>query len=411
MKSVTTLTEQLREGGRGGPRTAVLWDPSMTAYSFGDYHPMHPSRLDATARLAKDLGLFDLPGVVVEKPEVAEDSVLLGVHTRPYVEAVKAFSEDPAVRLEGNGLDGEDTPGFAGVHEAAGRLAGGSRQAAAAIAEGRVQHAVNFGGGMHHAHSDHASGFCVYNDCAVGITYLLEHGFERIAYIDVDAHHGDGTQSIFWDDPRVMTISLHETGMSLFPGTGFSSETGGAGGAEGTAVNVALPTAAGDAAWLRAFHAVVPPLVRAFQPQIIVSQHGCDSHFRDELTHLRISVDAHREVASAIADLAAEVCEDRWLATGGGGYNVLDVVPRSWAHLIGVAAGSPVRLSDPTPPSWREHIREKYGIEAPERMGDGSDLWWRPWEVGYDPEDELDRAVISTRREVFPLWGLDPWFD
>lgn len=389
----------------------MLWDPSMMQYFFGDYHPMHPSRLDATARLAQDLGLFDLPQVTVQAPEVVGEDVLLTAHDASYVDAVKRISADPSLKIPGTGLDGEDTPGFAGIHEASARLAGGSLQAAAAVLEGSALHAVNFGGGMHHAHRDHASGFCVYNDCAVGIQYLLDHGCERVAYIDVDAHHGDGTQSIFWDDPRVMTLSLHETGMSLFPGTGFANETGPEGKAAGTAVNVALPTTVGDAAWLRAFHAVVPPLVRAFDPQIIVSQHGCDSHYRDDMTHMRLSVDAQREAALSIADLASEVCEDRWIATGGGGYNALNAVPRSWAHLIGIAAGHLVEPSQPTPESWRRYLEEKYGARAPELMGDEADVWWRSWEIGFDPADELDRTVMVTRKEVFPLWGLDPWFD
>lgn len=397
--------------GRAVPETAVLWDPDMTAYNFGDHHPMHPSRLDATARLARELGLFDLPQVALEAPEVASDDVLLRAHTSEYVDAVHRISENPELRIEGTGLDGEDTPAFAGIHEASARLAGGSWQAAAAVVEDRVRHAVNFGGGMHHAHADHASGFCVYNDCAIGIHYLLEHGFDRIVYIDVDAHHGDGTQSIFWDDPRVMTISLHETGMSLFPGTGFANESGPSGEAAGTAVNVALPTTSGDAAWLRAFHAIVPPLVRAFEPQIIVSQHGCDSHYKDDMTHLRLSVDGQREAALSIADLAAEVCEDRWIATGGGGYNALDAVPRSWTHLIAVAAGQPLDPATPTPQAWRDYLREKYGSRAPELMGDEADVWWRSWEVGFDPADALDRTVMVTRKEVFPLWGLDPWYD
>ena len=158
--------------------------------------------------------------------------------------------------------------------------------------------AVNFGGGMHHASRDRASGFCIYNDAALAVQRLLDGGVRRVAYVDVDAHHGDGTQSIFWDDPRVLTISLHESGLTLFPGTGFANEIGGP-NAQGSAVNVALPAGTGDAGWLRAFHAVVPQLIGAFEPEVIVSQHGCDSHRLDPLTHLNISVDGQREAATA----------------------------------------------------------------------------------------------------------------
>lgn len=389
----------------------LVWGPEMTQYYFGPAHPMHPARLDATARLVQELGLFDLPHVTTVRPEVAPDSALLTVHTPDYVETVRAVGQDPSRATAESGLAGEETPGFRGIHEASARLVGGTLQAATALAEGSTVRAVNFGGGMHHAHADHASGFCVYNDCAVGIQYLLDHGFQRILYVDVDAHHGDGTQSIFWDDPRVMTISLHETGMSLFPGTGYANESGPEGEAAGTAVNVALPTTVADSAWLRAFHAVVPQLARAFAPQVIVSQHGCDGHFRDDLTHMRISTNCQREAALAMADLANELCEDRWIATGGGGYNVLDVVPRAWAQLVGVATGRPVAPGTPAPSAWRDYIREKYGQEAPELLDDEAETWWRSWEVGYDPGDNLDRTVLATRKAVFPLWGLDPWFD
>jgi acetoin utilization protein AcuC len=296
------------------------------------------------------------------------------------------------------------------MHEAAARLAGGSLLAATAILDGSALRAVNFGGGLHHAARDRASGFCIYNDSALAIRRLLDGGVGRVAYIDVDAHHGDGTESIFWDDPRVLTISLHESGLTLFPGTGFADEIGGR-QAEGTAVNVALPSGTADAGWLRAFHAVVPQLVGAFKPEVIVSQHGCDSHRLDPLAHLNVSVDGQREAATAIAGLAARYCGNRWIATGGGGYNVMDVVPRSWSHLIAIAAGRPVPLGSRVPEDWRSYVQDKFGAAAPALMGDDVELWWRSWEVGFDPNDAVDRTVMATRKAVFPLHGLDPWFD
>jgi acetoin utilization protein AcuC len=382
----------------------------MTAYNFGPGHPMAPQRLELTARLAGSLGLFDHQHVAVEAPAVATDVELYSVHSREYVEAVRRVSVDPTRPEESRGLGTEDDPAFAGMHEASARLAGGSLLAADTILSGRAVRAVNFSGGMHHAARERASGFCVYNDVAMAIQRLLDGGVQRIVSIDVDAHHGDGTQSIFWNDPRVMTISLHETGLTLFPGTGFANETGGP-EAPGTAVNVALPTFTGDAAWLRAFHAVVPQLVGAFKPEVIVSQHGCDSHRDDPLTHLTLSVDGQREAASAVGSLAARYCDNRWIATGGGGYDVAGVVPRAWSHLIGMVTQRPVPLSTPVPEAWRTYVKETYGVWAPEKMGDDVDVWWRSWEVGYDPADDVDRTVIATRKEIFPLYGLDPWFD
>ncbi len=382
----------------------------MTAYNFGPGHPMAPQRLELTARLAGSLGLFDHQHVAVEAPAVATDVELYTVHSREYVDAVRRVSADPTRPEESRGLGTEDDPAFAGMHEASARLAGGSLLAADTILTGRAVRAVNFSGGMHHAARERASGFCVYNDVAMAIQRLLDGGVQRIVSIDVDAHHGDGTQGIFWNDPRVMTISLHETGLTLFPGTGFANETGGP-EALGTAVNVALPTFTGDAAWLRAFHAVVPQLVGAFKPEVIVSQHGCDSHRDDPLTHLNLSVDGQREAASAVGSLAARYCDNRWIATGGGGYDVTGVVPRAWSHLIGMVTQRPVPLSTPVPEAWRTYVKETYGVWAPEKMGDDVDVWWRSWEVGYDPADEVDRTVIATRKEIFPLYGLDPWFD
>lgn len=382
----------------------------MTAYNFGHGHPMAPARMELTARLAASLGLFDLDHVAVEAPGVATDSELEAVHSADYVAAVRKVSADPSTPDESRGLGTEDDPAFAGMHEAAARLAGGSLLAASRILDGSAVHAVNFGGGMHHAARDRASGFCIYNDAALAVQKLLDGGVRKVAYVDVDAHHGDGTESIFWNDPRVLTLSLHESGMTLFPGTGFANEIGGP-DAEGTAVNVALPSGTGDAGWLRAFYAVVPQVVAAYGPEVIVSQHGCDSHRTDPLTHLNLSVDGQREAASAVGNLAAQFCGGRWIATGGGGYNVVDVVPRAWSHLVAIAAGRPVPLRTPVPQDWRDYVEAKYGATAPELMGDDVELWWRSWEVGFDPNDAVDRTVMATRKAVFPLHGLDPWFD
>lgn len=388
----------------------VAWDEAMLAYDFGLQHPMNPERLHLTARLLGDSGLLDLDGVRVVAPSVASDEDLATVHSEDYIRAVRDLSRNPDRSDAAHGIGTEDNPAFSGMHEASARLAGGSLDAADALMSGRAVRAVNFGGGMHHAARSRASGFCIYNDAAASIQRLLDRGAQRVLYVDVDAHHGDGTESIFWDDPRVLTISLHETGMSLFPGTGFANEIGGP-GAEGSAVNVALPTTAGDAALLRAFHAVVPQLAGAFAPDVVVSQHGCDSHREDPLTNLRVSIDAQHILMLAVRDLADRLCGGRWIATGGGGYALASVVPRSWTLLVAVAAGAPMGPATPVPAAWRDYVLERHGVDAPRLMGDGADTWWRSWEIGYDPDDELDRTVMATRKAVFPLHGLDPWFD
>jgi acetoin utilization protein AcuC len=272
---------------------------------------------------------------------------------------------------------------------------------------GTAIHAANIAGGLHHAMPAAASGFCVYNDVAVAIQWLLDHGARRVAYVDVDVHHGDGVQKIFYDDPRVLTISLHETGQMLFPGTGFPVESGGP-NAPGTSVNVALPPGTADAGWLRAFHAVVPALVRAFAPDILLTQHGCDSHRVDPLAHLMLTVDGQRASYLALHDLAHEVCGGRWVATGGGGYAVVEVVPRSWSHLLAIVGGTPLDPATATPQAWRDEIAERLGAQAPEAMTDGVEPTYRDFSEGYDPDSWLDRAISETRASVFPLHGMDP---
>lgn len=404
---------------------AVVWDPSLLKYRFSAQHPMAPLRLDLTHRLTEALGLLEAEHVRILQPPVASDEELATVHSPEFIAAVRAASCEDAAVDEAHGLGSEDCPTFPDLHESAARIAGGTRAAAEAIWSGEVTRAVNFSGGMHHAARDKASGFCIYNDCALAIQHLLDLGAQRVAYVDVDAHHGDGTQSIFYDDPRVMTISLHETGISLFPGTGFANETGGP-EAVGTSVNVALPPRTGDAGFLRAVHAVVPQLLEGFAPDVLITQHGCDSHAADPLADLRLSVDGQRQLAFDLGDWADRFAHGRWLATGGGGYNPLRVVPRSWTHLVGVVTGQPVPLSTPVPEAWREHVR-RLGEEdltgdmslfegdeearVPAVMGEDADVWWRSWEVGYDPADPVDQTIMATRREVFPLHGLDPWFD
>lgn len=293
--------------------------------------------------LAGMFGLFNDESVHLVGADPAPDSMLALVHSPEYIEAVRR-ADETGMMDEVAGLGTEDDPLFPGMHEAAARIVAGSVAAAEAVWRGDLEHGVNVCGGLHHAMPDHASGFCIYNDAAVAIARLLELGAERVAYVDIDAHHGDGVQAAFWDEPRVMTVSIHESGNSLFPGTGFPDEIGGK-HAKGQAVNVALPAGVGDGGWLRTIHAIVPPLLRAFEPQFVVTQHGCDSHRQDPLAHLDISIDAQRAAAMDLHDLVHEVAGGKWLALGGGGYDVTNVVPRSWTHLLSIGAHRPDRKS------------------------------------------------------------------
>lgn len=370
---------------------------------------MSPIRLELTVRLARELGVWDFDDIAVVGPGTASDDELELVHSSEYVEAVKGAGRSG----DGNtdfGLGTDDVPVFSAIHEASARIVAGSLAGAEAVWRGDTQHAVNIGGGMHHAMPGAASGFCVYNDAAVAIQRLLDGGAKRVAYVDLDAHHGDGVERAFWNDPRVLTISVHESPLSLFPGTGHPAEVGGP-DAEGTAVNVALPGGIRDGKWLRAVHAIVDPLVRMFEPEMLVTQHGVDGHVEDPLTHLALSVDGMRDGMSAMHRLAHDVCEGRWLALGGGGYEIVDVVPRAWSHMLAIAAHHPINPETPIPGEFREYVVQRLGRHTVAAMGDGADVWWKSWEVGYDPADEVDRAIMATRTAVFPLFGLDPYFD
>jgi acetoin utilization protein AcuC len=383
-----------------GPFT-LFWDPRMTEYDFGPQHPLAPVRVALTIALATELGVLESSdSVSVAVPAPACDDELRLVHSADYIDAVRRAS--PSAR---HGLGTPDNPVFEGMHEAAALVAGGTLAAARAVWEGAALHAGNVAGGLHHAMRAGASGFCVYNDPAIAIAWLLEAGAERIAYVDVDVHHGDGVQAAFYDDPRVLTISLHEHPATLFPGTGLASETG-AGEGRGYAVNVALPAGTGDAGWLRAFDAIVPPLLAAFGPEVLVSQHGCDTHRLDPLAHLALSVDAQRRACVMMHTLAHSLAGGRWVLVGGGGYQRVQVVPRTWTHLLGVAAGRPVDPFAATPDGWRALAESLTGEVAPEKMTDGADAAFVSTDSGVDPSDPVDSAILNTQRTVFGSHGL-----
>ena len=387
--------------------TLVVWDDVFSDYDFGPTHPLRPVRLELTMALAGQLGVLKRPGVTVAAPHVADDDLIELVHDPLYVASVKRAPDDVMGRLSLRwGLGTGDVPVFPRMHEASALVTGATVDAARAVWEGTSQHAVNISGGLHHAMRDRASGFCVYDDPAVAIAWLLSQGATKVAYVDVDVHHGDGVEAAFYDDPRVLTISLHESGRTLFPGTGWADQVG-SGDALGTNVNVALPMGTGDAGWLRAFDAVVPPVLRAFGPQVMVTQHGCDTHALDPLAHLLMTVDGQRAAYAALHALAHELCGGRWVALGGGGYEPVQVVPRAWTHLLAEVTGAPV--DGATPGDWRDLARVRGSELAPTSLSDGGSAAFVPWEGGGgDPDDAVDRAVGETRSHAFPHLGLDP---
>src|SRR5947209_14928220 len=344
------------------PATVIVWDEALLGYDLGRLHPLNPVRLDLTIRLARSLGILD--GVPLVAPPQATDDDALAEHAADYLAAVKRGRR-------GHGLGTPDNPIFPRMHEASALVAGGSLLAADEILAGRAARAVNIAGGLHHAMRNYASGFCIYNDAALAIQRLLDGGVARVAYVDVDVHHGDGVEAAFEDDPRVLTISLHQHPATLFPGTGNSADIGGP-GAEGSAVNVPLPLGTGDGEWLRAFHAVVPALLRAFRPEVLVTQHGADTHAEDPLANLALSVDGQRAAHRALADLADSTAGGRWLALGGGGYSLVRVVARSWTHLLGVVLDREVDPNAALPADWTAYAATvACGTQLPTTMTEG----------------------------------------
>jgi acetoin utilization protein AcuC len=336
----------------------VVYGAASLDYDFGPEHPLTPRRFGPSIVLMRSVGATNFV-----EPREATDVELRRLHTPDYIDLVKTFSHEPW-RPPSMGIGPGDCPPFEGMHEASAAVAGGSIDAIDRILAGEVEHAFHPGGGLHHASASRASGFCIYNDVALAVARARDAG-HRVLYVDLDVHHGDGTQALFWDDREVLTVSIHESGLSLFPGSGFVDETGGP-GAHGRAVNVPLQAYSGDASWVPICGELLPALAEAFRPTFLVTQHGCDSHAYDPLAHLRLTTRAYRFATTLLDDLAHQWADGRWLATGGGGYDAYRVVPRSWS-LVWLAQAHrepPERIDD----GWRERWTaeaELYGQAPP----------------------------------------------
>jgi len=329
----------------------LYYSEKFQGYNFGPEHPFNPARLMLTFSLMEESGLID-ERVCRLEPAPASEEDLLRVHTPEYLEAVKLEEPDLAF-----GLGSDDTPVFPGIYESSRMLAGASIDAARRIASGEGS-AFNIGGGLHHAMPTIASGFCVFDDPALAISVLRDR-FDRVLYIDIDGHHGDGVQQIFYSDPSVLTISMHESGLYLFPGTGFVEEMG-EGEGKGYSVNIPLPMYSGDEQYLMAFDQIIPPLFEWFQPQAVVAQLGIDAHYSDPLTTLNLTLSGYTTLVRRIVDLAAKHSGSRLLALGGGGYN-MEVVPTAWTNVLHIMRGEPV--PEYLPPYWVELFMNLTGHE------------------------------------------------
>jgi len=339
-------------------------------YDHGPGHPLRPDRVLLTWDLIEAYGLDAAANVEVLGCEPAGDDEIGLVHTPAFIDATRRAGLGEEGDWSRFGYGPGDNPIFDRMHEAGALVVGASIAAARAVWEGGGDHAFNAAGGLHHAMPSRASGFCVYDDPAVAIAWLLAHGAERVAYVDVDVHHGDGPQAIFWNEPRVLTVSIHQYAPGFFfPGTGGADERGG-GEAEGTKVNVPLAPETGDEGWLAAFREVVPVQVRAFAPDVLVTQLGCDTHHTDPLAQLRLTTSAYRETAKVLHELAHEAASGRWVATGGGGYQWARVVPRAWTTYFAEMAGALDGLPDQLPESWIEEAERRSGGPVPATLSE-----------------------------------------
>ena len=383
--------------------TALIWNDDRIHYDFGPHHPLKPLRVELTVELIRALGLTDRPGVLTLPREPFGDDDVTRLHRPDYVDVVRRFSEDPSPDGDMRyGLGYGDNPVFHGMHEAALEVCGASVAAAKAVWEGRTIHAFNPAGGLHHAMPGRAAGFCIYNDPAFAIDWLLRHGARRVAYVDVDTHHGDGVQEIYYADPRVLTVSLHESGRFLFPGTGFQDEVG-EGEGRGTSLNVPLSPATTGEVWLEAFEQVVPPALDAFRPEVLVTQLGCDTHVTDPLAHLALTTDDYLELAKRLHKLAHRHSAGRWVALGGGGYQITSVVPRAWTIYFNELVGA--ELPHELPWSWlhtAEQAGRREGGEAPPTTFLDGPLRLAPERIAAVRADAT-RAVELLKRQAFDL--------
>ncbi|WP_308788477.1 acetoin utilization protein AcuC [Planomicrobium stackebrandtii] len=346
-----------------------IFSEDQLGYKFSETHPFNQKRLVLTIDLLKKMNA--LPDDLIVPARIATDEELLLAHDERYIDIVKKASRGEVTPEAGEsyGIGTEDTPIFENMHEASARLVGGTLTAVDYVMEGKAQHALNLGGGLHHGFRGKASGFCIYNDSSVAINYLKTKYNARVLYIDTDAHHGDGVQWSFYDDPDVCTVSIHETGRYLFPGTGNINERG-SGQGYGTSFNFPIDAFTEDESFLEIYRTSMKEIIEFFKPDVILTQNGADAHYLDPLTHLYGTMNIYKEIPRIAHELAHEYCEGRWIAVGGGGYDIWRVVPRAWS-LIWLEMNNFPIPSGKLPESWIE----QWQPESPVKL---IDTWEDP---------------------------------
>lgn len=352
--------------------TKFIYSDNMLAYRFSDEHPFNQQRVKMTLDLLKECNVMHDSQIVT--PRMATDDEIALIHDRAFIEAVKQAGRgklDSAL-ADNYGLGTEDTPIFNDMHEASALLVGGTLIATEQVMEGHAEHSLNLSGGLHHGFRGKASGFCVYNDCSIAIKWLREKYDARVLYIDTDAHHGDGVQWAFYDDPNVCTVSIHETGRYLFPGTGNYSERG-QGLGYGYSFNVPVDAFTEDESWISVYDTLVREVTDYFRPDVILTQNGVDAHYYDPLTHLSLTMKSYNIIPKLAHELAHEYCDGRWIAVGGGGYDIWRVVPRAWGKIW--LEMNDIELSGPLPEAWVNRWQALSPLTIPTTWEDKSGIY------------------------------------
>ncbi|WP_153730690.1 acetoin utilization protein AcuC [Sporosarcina obsidiansis] len=380
-------------------QASFIFSPDQLNYEFSETHPFNQKRIILTMDLLKEIGAIQPDEIVV--PRTATDEELLLAHDAKYIEIVKKASKGEVNENIGSiyGIGTEDTPFFPDMHEASAFLVGGTLSAIEEVMEGRSRYALNLGGGLHHGFQGKASGFCIYNDSSVAIKYLQKKYGARVLYVDTDAHHGDGVQWTFYDDPSVCTFSIHETGRYLFPGTGNVTERGNGKG-YGTSFNFPIDAFTEDESFLHIYHTALREVAAYFKPDVILTQNGADAHYFDPLTHLYSTLKIYEEIPKVAKEIAEEYCDGRWIAIGGGGYDIWRVVPRAWSHLWLTMKSIPTPTG-PLPDGWLKKWQPEAPVSLIETWEDPPNLYEpvpRKSDINEKNEQMLTRALYTIRK-------------
>lgn len=377
-----------------------VFSEELLNYKFSSHHPFNQFRLKLTLDLLFKLNAIDEKQIV--QPRSATEEELYLIHDPDYVNAVKLAGQGllDSNTAENYGLGTEDTPIFPNMHEASSLLVGGTLTAVDYVMEGKATHALHLGGGLHHGFRGKASGFCIYNDSSIAIKYLQKKYHVRVLYIDTDAHHGDGVQWAFYDDPTVCTLSIHETGRYLFPGTGNVNERGQEKG-YGYSFNIPVDAFTEDESWLNAYTNAVREIADFFKPDVILTQNGADSHYYDPLTHLSATMKIYREIPKLAHEIAHQYCNGRWIAVGGGGYDIWRVVPRAWA-LIWLEMTENSNCYGSLPEDWIKLWQDKAPVVLPSEWDDPENLYPpipRKPEITEKNAQTLENALYPIRSQ------------